>query len=201
MVSSFKIKKRKISGSYIHCRFLQSQFSERKILMAEIRNLQNEFPIRVLKTYRDFYAFSEYSFTFALTTLHSIVVVLGDSQARELVFQIQNKDKKCLLTKYDFFCSSDNRQDCYWDCFKNLRNASSHMLQNYEPRSNENGKFSKIQYTTHAMNSTQKEIKGRELRDFLFNLLELLTDKPNTKKLNKQDSRSYWKAFKRLLFK
>lgn len=71
--------------------------------MAEIRNLQNEFPIRVLKTYRDFYAFSEYSFTFALTTLHSIVVVLGDSQARELVFQIQNKDKKCLLTKYDFF--------------------------------------------------------------------------------------------------
>lgn len=166
-----------------------------------IEDLKKEFPIRVLKTYRDFYAFSEYSFTFALMTLHSIVVVLGDTQASELVDQIQNKDKKNLLTKYDFFCSCDNRQDCYWNCFKNLRNASSHMLQNYEPRSNENGKFSKIQYTTYAMDSMQKEIKGKELRNFLLCLLELLTNEPNPTKLNKQYSRSYWKAFKKLLFK
>lgn len=32
MVSSFKIKKRKISGSYIHCRFYASHFSEGKMI-------------------------------------------------------------------------------------------------------------------------------------------------------------------------
>ena len=169
--------------------------------MAEILDLKSKFPLRALKTYRDFYSFSEYSFTFALMTLNSIAVVLGDTQSKELVLQIQNKDKKCLLTKYDFFRSSDNKQDCYWDCFNNLRNASSHMLQNYEPIDNENGRLSKIQYTTRKMGNATKEIKGRELREFLLNLLELLTNKPNTIKLNKQHSRSYWKAFKKLLVK
>ena len=147
--------------------------------MSEIKEFKRDYPLRILKIYKKYGDFSEFSFSFALMTFQSVMAVLGDAQGKNLAKEIQQNDLKKDLAKYSFFYSPNDNQNDYWDCFKNLRNASSHMLQNYTPENNEH-KFVKISYTTNKMGRKEyKEITSKDLKNFLLTLLSLL---------NKEDS-------------
>jgi len=145
--------------------------------MSEIKEFKRDYPLRILKIYKKYHAFSKFSFSFALMTFQSVMAVLGDTQGKNLAKEIQQNDLKKDLAKYSFFYSPHDNQNDYWNCFNNLRNASSHILENYTPKNNEH-KFVKISYTTNKMGRNEhKEITSKDLKDFLLILLNLLDKK------------------------